>query len=399
MARLASVVKQGYFPAPPEAVAGILRHLKIPDPPPDSRFKAEDVNILDPCAGEGKALVQIAEGLGVSQGHVFAVELNASRAAVIAESHPDVRLLGPCSFQATRITRQSLSMVYLNPPFDDEFGGGGREEVTFLRQAVDLLVPGGILVLVCPVKQVFGAGPMCELLDTWFETLELYLFPDACRKFNECVVFGRRRKVALPDAHIHTQGVLTSRDIRYCSAAPIDRLARLGEPQFHRWDDGWPDAGSRKTDIDVWELPFSPGPKRFEKTALTDEELEYELARSPLYEALRQRVLSPIKRPPLSLNKGHTSLLLLTGMLDGYVPSDPPHVVGATPARPRSSTAPSATRRPAATPCRSRSSPSPPCPSSGPSGPTAPSAPSATRSATTRSSSTTRNPNWRTIDP
>jgi hypothetical protein len=38
-------------------------------------------------------------------------------------------------------------------------------------------------------------------------------------------------------------------------------------------------------------------------------------------------VLSPLKRPPLSLNKGHTSLLLLTGMLDGYVPSDPPHVV------------------------------------------------------------------------
>jgi hypothetical protein len=29
----------------------------------------------------------------------------------------------------------------------------------------------------------------------------------------------------------------------------------------------------------------------------------------------------------LSLNKGHTSLLLLTGMLDGYVPSSPPHVV------------------------------------------------------------------------
>jgi hypothetical protein len=30
MARLASVVKQGHFPAPPEAVAGILRHLRVP---------------------------------------------------------------------------------------------------------------------------------------------------------------------------------------------------------------------------------------------------------------------------------------------------------------------------------------------------------------------------------
>src|SRR5262245_51054251 len=264
MARLASVVKQGYFPAPPEAVAGILRHLRIADPPPDCRFRSEHVNILNPCAGEARALVQIAEGLSVSKGHAFAVELNARRAAVIAESHPEIRLLGPCSFEATRITRQSLSLVYLNPPFDDEFGGGGREEVTFLRRSVDLLVPGGILVLVCPVGQVYGRWEMCELIDTWFEDVELYLFPDDVRRFNECVVFGRRRKGALPEAQVRTQGVLTVRDIRYCSAAPTDRLARLGEPQFVSWRHDWPDTGSRRLGLDVWELPFCSGPKRFE---------------------------------------------------------------------------------------------------------------------------------------
>jgi hypothetical protein len=325
--RLAGQVKQGYFPAPPSAIAGILKHLKVPDPPPDEKFKVDDINVLDPCAGEAKALVQIAEGLGVSSGHVFAIELNASRAARIAEAYPDVRLLGPCSFEATRITRHSFSLVYLNPPFDDEFGGGGREEVTFLRQTVDLLVPGGILVLVCPVTQIFGASRMCELLDTWMDQLELYLFPDDCRSYRECVVFGRRRKTALTNDLIFTEGILTSRGIRRCSAAPIASLARLGEPQFARWRFAEPDSASRKTEHDVWELPFSIAPKRFQKTALTEEELERELARSPLYDALRQRVLSPIKRPPLSLNKGHTSLLLMTGILDGYVPSSPPHVV------------------------------------------------------------------------
>jgi hypothetical protein len=89
MARLASVVKQGYFPAPPVAVAGILRHLKVPDPPHDPFSRAGDINILDPCAGEARALVQIAEGLGVSKVHAFLVELNAHRAAVIAESQFD----------------------------------------------------------------------------------------------------------------------------------------------------------------------------------------------------------------------------------------------------------------------------------------------------------------------
>ena len=283
--RLLGQVKQGYFPAPPEAIAGILRHLKIPDPPPDPKFKPEDVNILDPCAGEGKALVQLAEGLGVSPGHVFAVELNASRAARIAEAYPDVRLLGPCSFEATRITRNSFSIVYLNPPFDDEFGGGGREEVKFLRQAVDLLVPGGILVVVCPVNQVYGRHEMCELLDTWFEQIELYLFPDNCRSFRECVVFGRRRKTALPDDHIHTQGVLTSRGIRVLFGRP-DRRARSSRGTAVRTSGtmATPDTASRKTELDVWELPFSTAPRRFQKTALTDEELHRELARSPLYE-------------------------------------------------------------------------------------------------------------------
>jgi hypothetical protein len=325
--RLAGQVKQGYFPAPPVAITGILQHLKIPDPPPDSRFKREDINILDPCAGEGQALVQLAQGLGVSNGHVFAIELNASRAARVAEAYSDVRLLGPCAFEATRITKHSFSLVYLNPPFDDEFSGGGREEVKFLRHAVDLLIPAGILVLVCPVNQVYGRHEMCTLLDTWFEHIELYLFPDNCRSFRECVVFGRRRKTALPETHIRDQGALTIRGIRYRSAAPIEQLARLGELQFVEWNGGCPDPDSRKTEHDVWELPFSQGPKRFQKTALTDEELERELASSPLYEALRQRVLRPTKRPPLSLNKGHTSLLLITGMLDGYVPSSPPHAV------------------------------------------------------------------------
>jgi hypothetical protein len=214
MARNASVMKQGYYPAPPEAIAGILRHLKIPDPPPDPNCKRDDLNIVDPCAGEAKALVQIAEGLGVSWGHVFAVELNASSSARIAEAYPNIRLLGPCSFEATRITRHSFSLVYLNPPFDDQLDGGGREDTSFLKQSIDLLVPGGILVLVCPVTQVFGKRRMCGLLDTWFDQLELYLFPDHCRHFNECVVFGRRRKTPMPDELINDEGIQTNRGIR-----------------------------------------------------------------------------------------------------------------------------------------------------------------------------------------
>ncbi len=74
-------VHQRALPVTQSAIAGILRHLKIPEPTPDPKFKREDINVLDPCAEDAKALVQLAEGLGVSKGHVFAIELNASRAA------------------------------------------------------------------------------------------------------------------------------------------------------------------------------------------------------------------------------------------------------------------------------------------------------------------------------
>jgi hypothetical protein len=69
--------------------------------------------------------------------------------------------------EATRITRHSLSLVYLNAPYDDEFGGGGREEVTFLRPAIDLLVPAGVLVMICPVNQVFGACVPAAITCCW----------------------------------------------------------------------------------------------------------------------------------------------------------------------------------------------------------------------------------------
>jgi hypothetical protein len=83
--RLRAQARQGYYPAPPEAIAGILKHPRrtvVPDP----RFKVDDHNILDPCAGEAKALVQFAEGLSVSLGQVYAVELNFTRAATIVDA-------------------------------------------------------------------------------------------------------------------------------------------------------------------------------------------------------------------------------------------------------------------------------------------------------------------------
>jgi hypothetical protein len=53
-----------------------------------------------------------------------------------------------------------------------------------------------------PAGQVYGKSQMCDALATWFDLLKLYLFSDECRSSTECVVFGRRRKMALTDSLI-----------------------------------------------------------------------------------------------------------------------------------------------------------------------------------------------------
>lgn len=346
--RLAGQVKAGFFPCPPPVIDLILGHLRMPTPAPETMkmFRPDDVTILDPCAGEGHAVVQLAKGLGITPGHTHALELNTSRANRIRECYPDIRVVGPCAFEMSRVTRHSFSVVYVNPPFDSEFGGGGREEVAFVRNCVDLLVPGGILVLVCPLNQVMGATPMVDVLDAWFNQLELYVFPDDQRKYGECVVFGQRRVSPL-HRDSRRRGPFYSRayatyepkeaeESHYSWSEPVQDtfslLPKLGEYQYDRWLNSysqgcWPDPASRRAQLDVWVLPYAWAPKTFEKGGLTTEEVEKLLDRSPCYRYLERKRRRDFARPPLGLNKGHTSLVLLTGLLDGYVPSDPPHVV------------------------------------------------------------------------
>ena len=69
------------------------------------------------------------------------------------------------------------------------------------------------------------------------------------------------------------------------------RRSRLAVGRLRLWQYAEPDATAREPELDTWELPRSAGAELFQKTPLTDEELERDLARSPLYDALRQQAL------------------------------------------------------------------------------------------------------------
>jgi hypothetical protein len=299
--RLAAQAKLGFYAAHEDAVAAICRHLERG---PIRGDEAREFNVLDPCAGEGLALRQIAAHLDIPAENTFAIELDAGRAAKVRNNIPGARVLGPASFHATRITGRSFGLVYCNPPFDDILGGGQREEYKFAEGVTKLLKPGGILVLVMPITAIRSNGDFKQFLDEHYEAADLLDFPAHVRPFREVVYFGKKRSSAASVNNEHLTHLALGR-----FSEGVGRV--VGEAPG------------------VWPVPWSRPPAQFAKSGLTEEELERAVARSPINRRLAPPPPDHSRRPPADLSSGHTALQLGAGELDGvnYPEDEPPHVV------------------------------------------------------------------------
>jgi hypothetical protein len=305
MARPQSAAKLGFFPFPADCLPLLLEHLEPPEVP-------QRCFLLDPCAGEGDAITAIAAGLHVPPANVHAIELSTSRGNTLRDKHPAFQTLGPANFHATEISFNAFSLVYVNPPYDDEIGGGRREELSFAVRALNVLIPGGVFVMVLPESRLFayGQGPtgMRATLSCRLTDLAAYALPEAHRRYHETVVLGVKRKTPVPAAeaggfhegrwwdHIASQGV-------------------LGRP--------------RRT----YKVPAGKAPGNWRKTGFAPEELEQAMARSPLGARLTPAAEAAARpSPPLPPGRGHVALILAAGDLDGLVwpEGEPPHVVRGT---------------------------------------------------------------------
>jgi predicted RNA methylase len=289
MARLVSQIKGGYYAAAPEAVAAVLERLRPPD--------QGECLILDPCAGEGKALLQLAEGLkAVSYG----IELSEDRAAVVRASLPEGQALAPADFFRCAISYRSFSFVWCNPPYDYATGEEGRVESQFLERAVHLLVDNGVLALVCP-EDVASSCQTFDFFRERFYEISAMPFPATVRKYNETVILGCKRK-----------------------------QLNTGDYSGYAWD--WLE--KRMEAQIVYKLPPGARPRQFRKSEPTDTELARLVVRSPLRFHLERSAdkVNHRARPPMSPGAGHRAMLLASGHIDGLIhPADePPHVIRGT---------------------------------------------------------------------
>jgi hypothetical protein len=285
--RLRGQSKGGFYAAHPDAVAAVLEHLMPAKP--------GQTTILDPCAGEGCAIVQLAQGLHADP---WAIELSEDRAESVRNLLPPGQALTPGDFLTCHVSPLTFSAVWLNPPFDYATGGMGRTELEFLTRALPLLVEEGLLILVCPEDVVSNWGIRQFLADNLYQVWAMP-FPKHVRHYTEVVVFGRKRSVP---------------EDTYTGYDYYGELA----------------AGSPRT----YALPTGHRPNSFRKLEPTDTEVARMVEASPIRHAFFRELREQQQlRPPMPPGVGHRAMLLASGHIDGLiVPKDgsPPHVIRGT---------------------------------------------------------------------
>ena len=114
--RNAGRLKLGYYPLPTDKARNI-RSLLVSSAP----YAA-----IDPCVGDGTALIEITKDSGAC---LAGIELDADRAA--AAGAKGIATVHGSAFEC-RVLAETCSLLYLNPPYDSEFGPHSNKRMELL---------------------------------------------------------------------------------------------------------------------------------------------------------------------------------------------------------------------------------------------------------------------------
>jgi hypothetical protein len=193
----------------------------------------------------------------------------------------------------------SLSFLYLNPPYDFEIGktDNQRMEAVFLRHTGRWLKPSGVLFFVIPQRQLDRCA---RTLAEHFEQIRVFRLSDPeSVKFNQIAVLATRRS---------RERRLRDNELEH-ETQQIEALSEQKELPL------LPD----KPECQYF-IPDSP-PAVFSYRGLPLDEIEDKLAESHAYRQSKRVLLrehgSVRGRPLTPLHGGHVGLLCTAGMLNG----------------------------------------------------------------------------------
>lgn len=279
MARLASQAKMGFYPTPPFSLGRIMEWLEAAD-------ADKDIQLLDPCAGDGTALSRLADGLS-RYAVTWGIELDIERAITAAALI--THLIQGSALRAD-VSPGSFGLLFLNPPYDQQ-ARRLRAEQAFLRHTVPWLTPGGVLVFIVPERLLADPATAMWIGQRFTDLRVRRLHSADYPRFKQVVLFGVKRPEAVE---------------------PV--LAELLPPP------PWPYLNEAVPDR-RYRVPSSPPPAVFQPGELVSEAAIRQDApalRAELATLLADdRLTGPCNRPLLPLRRGHLVALLTAGVLDG----------------------------------------------------------------------------------
>lgn len=281
MARIASRLKLGFYPLPMEEAAKIRSRLVFP-----KEFAA-----IDPCAGEGCAVLAITAG---ANANIAAIELDADRAASCAAN--GISTIHGSAFES-RVAAESCSLLYLNPPYDTELGphSNQRMELVFLEHCYRWVQTSGVLVFVVPS---LALAPCARLLASQFDHITVWRLehPESAR-FRQVVIFGARKKT-------HARGEPKGAELLIRAGARYEATPALGGEIIGSYSI----PPSHAVSIQYVGLPLDE----------IEDALEGSIAILNARAILLPKHQKMSGRPVTPLHQGHVGLLACSGMLNGF---------------------------------------------------------------------------------
>lgn len=194
MARTASQALGGFYETPPRILPYIAEHIGCPV------NRHLTLSLLDPCAGKGAAILEIAHRVTYDRGRagyeIYAVEAEEKRAnelsRIIKESNANSRsvTLHGDAFQLSwgfDTWKDGVDLLFLNPPYDHDKTHKRLEE-KFLQRFTKLVRPNGLLVFVVPFHALAASA---HTLASHYHTIACYRFPEPeWNEFKQVVLFG-----------------------------------------------------------------------------------------------------------------------------------------------------------------------------------------------------------------
>ncbi len=290
--RLMNDVKMGYYPTDSEHIRHISPSIEFPE--------NVTANILDPCCGCGLALKTLAQDKNCN---TYGIELDSHRAE---EAINHLNRVGFGSYFHSRVSHEAFHLMLLNPPYLSVMTEGGnntRNEKRFLVESLYHLMYGGLLIYIIPHYRL--TADICRVLCNNFDDLTVWKFMgDEFKKYKQVAVMGIRRKRQDGSAMVQT---LTS-----LALTPDDllELTKLPKNRYHL----------PTTSVKV---------NTFKGAQFNVHELAEQLNRSTSFSRLfeKNKLDSTEKRPLLPLNIGQIGLVGGSGLINGLVECDTPHII------------------------------------------------------------------------